>query len=196
MHTYRKRFSAVFALSAVVSISNPAVAADNVTETKPPVSHLGGTLHLQGSVVNTPCVIDNSSASQSVELGQLRTADISDKNAVSSPVDFAIKLIGCASDTYSKASVTFSGNTLAGNARALAPVGSQANSSVAKGIGIQILQDGKAVQLDGEQPTMAKSINARNSDMKFQAQYIALGEATEVTPGAANANVSFTVHYQ
>lgn len=192
----KKRFSAIFTLAAVAIISNPASAAENETETKPTVSVQGGTLQMQGSVVNTPCAIDNDSASQSVALGQLRTAEINDKNTVSSPVDFSIKLIGCAIDTYSKASVTFSGNTLAGNSMALAPVGSQANSTVAKGIGIQILQDGNTVQVDGEKATAAKSLNSGNSDLKFQAQYVALGNATEVTPGAANANVSFTVNYQ
>lgn len=196
MHTNKQRFSAVLALAAVAFISNPAVADENETETAPPVSVAGGTLQMQGSVVNTPCAIDNDSASQSVALGQLRTAELNDKNNVSSPVDFAIKLIGCAVDTYSKASVTFSGNTLAGNPMALAPIGTQANSTVAKGIGIQILQDGKAVQVDGEKATTAKPLNSGNSDLKFQAQYIALGAATEVTPGAANANVSFTVNYQ
>lgn len=196
MHTNKQRFSAVFALAAMAFISSPATAADNETETAPPVSVSGGTLQMQGSVVNTPCAIDNDSASQSVVLGQLRTAEINDKNNVSSPIDFSIKLIGCAIDTYSKASVTFSGNTLAGNPMALTPIGSQANSTVAKGIGIQILQDGNPVQVDGEKATAAKSLNSGNSDLKFQAQYIALGNANEVTPGAANANVSFTVNYQ
>ncbi|QXX85193.1 fimbrial protein (plasmid) [Providencia sp. R33] len=159
-----------------------------------PITVGGGIINFHGSIVNTPCVIDNDDASQTVNLGQYRQDAFTGKSSVSSPVGFDIKLTGCATETFKNASLTFSGITVPDENTTLAPVASQSGQITATGVGIQILQNSKLVNVDGLKATDVVKLNEGDSRLRFQAQYIAL--ADKVTVGAANASADFTITYQ
>ncbi|WP_391575263.1 fimbrial protein, partial [Serratia ficaria] len=96
-------------LPLALGMSQHAFAEDPVAPS--PITVSGGTVKFTGSIVNAPCAVDNSADGQSVELGQYRVADFSKTGDVSAARTFNIGLSNCALDTYSRASVTFSGNT-------------------------------------------------------------------------------------
>lgn len=159
-----------------------------------PVTVSGGVVNFAGTIVNTPCVIDNDDASQTVNLGQYRQDGFNGKDSVSSPVGFDIKLTGCATETFKNVSLTFAGITVPDEEKILAPVASQSGQTTATGVGIQILQNSKLVNVDGLKATDIIKMNEGDSTLRFQAQYIAL--ADEVTAGSANASADFTITYQ
>ncbi|MBF4154935.1 fimbrial protein [Enterobacter hormaechei] len=176
-------------LSGVMMVG-PAFADDPVT----PITVNGGNIQFTGSIVNAPCVIDNNSASAIVKLGQYRVDSFSGTGSTSSPVDFNIDLIDCTVDTYSKAAITLNGVTADGNNKVLALKARQAADTTAGGVGIQILQDGKALPVDGSTASTPKPFTESGVSLLFQAQYLAL--ADEVTPGSANSSADFTITYQ
>lgn len=183
------------ALPISLALSHTAVA-ENIAEepTLTPVTVGGGIVNFAGAIVNTPCVIDNDDASQTVNLGQYRQDAFTGKLSVSSPVGFDIKLTGCATETFKNASLIFAGITVPDEEKILAPIASQGGQITATGVGIQILQNSKLVNVDGLKETDVVKLNEGDSTLRFQAQYIAL--ADEVTPGSANASADFTITYQ
>ncbi|CAI1122985.1 fimbrial protein [Serratia ficaria] len=176
-------------LPLALGMSQHAFAEDPVAPS--PITVSGGTVKFTGSIVNAPCAVDNSADGQSVELGQYRVADFSKTGDVSAARTFNIGLSNCALDTYSRASVTFSGNTAAGQNTALSLEG---GSGAASGVGIQLLRDNTPLAVDGSQASTTTSLLEGANSLSFQAQYIALSDA--VTAGAANATADFTLTYQ
>jgi major type 1 subunit fimbrin (pilin) len=181
-------------ISLALSANVFAEGEPNAPEELAPVTVSGGVVNFAGTIVNTPCVIDNDDASQTVNLGQYRQDGFDGKDSVSSPVGFDIKLTGCATETFKNASLTFDGNTILDEEKILAPVASQSGQTIATGVGIQILQNNKLVTVNGSKATDAIKLNEGDSTLRFQAQYIAL--ANEVTAGSANASANFTITYQ
>ncbi len=176
-------------------LSQSIFADENpVQEELIPVTVGGGVVNFTGTIVNTPCVVDNDDASQTVNLGQYRQDAFTGKSSVSSPVGFNIKLTGCAVETFKNVSLTFTGITVPDEEKTLAPIASQSGETTANGVGIQILQNNKLVNVDGSKPTDIVQLNEGNSTLRFQAQYIAL--ADEVSAGSANASADFTITYQ
>lgn len=176
----------IAALLPLTLIASHSVFAED-TDDVVPVTVNGGTVQFSGSIVNAPCAINIGSGGHSVELGQYRVADFKAAGDVSAARLFNIKLDNCATETYSKASITFNGATVGGNSEALAVNGG------ATGVGIQILQNDKALKVDGTTASSAFNLNVGDNTLAFQAQYIALN--SKVTPGAANATANFTVTY-
>ncbi|MDV5228073.1 fimbrial protein [Providencia manganoxydans] len=185
----------VAVIPVALVLSNNSFADDKPVPVSPtPITVKGGIINFTGSIVNTPCVVDNDDASQTVKLGQFRQDAFSGKDSTSSPVGFDIKLTGCAIDTFKKAAVTFSGITVPNSTDKLALTASQAGQSTASGVGIQILQNSEVVKVDGSTPTSSVLLSKGDSTLRFQAQYIALDN--QVTAGEANASADFTITYQ
>lgn len=185
--------SSLMALSMAASlVSVQALANERTSPT--PISVHSGTINLTGSIVNTPCTIEVSSASQTVNLGQYRADAFSGNGAVSAPVSFDINLLDCAAETYQSVSVTFTGATIDGNSKALQLVTEQASDTTASGVGIQITQDNVPLVVDGSSESKKLNFSEGQNRMRFAAQYVALSET--VTPGAANAVADFTLNYQ
>lgn len=153
----------------------------------------GGTVHFKGEVVNAACAVDAGSVDQTVQLGQVKTATLSEAGKTSSSVGFNIQLNDCDTTVATKAAIAFSGVTVnAENPTALALEGSAAGS--ASNVGVQVLDSvGNALPFDGATYSTAATLNDGTSNLPFQARYIATGD---VTPGIANANANFKVQYQ
>lgn len=175
-------------------LSSNVFAADEEPTELAPVTVTGGVVSFSGNIVNTPCIIDNDDASQTVNLGQYRKDSFTGKSSVSSPVGFDIKLTGCATETFKNVSLTFTGITVPDEAQILAPVATQTGGETATGVGIQILQNSKLVNVDGLKTTDVMKLNEGDSTLRFQARYIALADA--VTAGSANASADFTITYK
>lgn len=159
----------------------------------------GGQVNFAGSVVAAPCVVDNDTSSQTVTLGQVPTHRLKEKGNSSAAVDFKINLTGCdltstdVSDptqaaSYTKARITFIGSST-GDATTLA----LASGDSAKGVGIQIFQDNKALTVDGTGTTADTTLADGTNSIPFSAAYVATGET--VVAGPANAMVNFKISY-
>lgn len=167
-----------------------------------PVTVDGGKINFTGSIVASPCAVNNGTDNngQTVMLGQVPVNHFTAQGDTSTPVPFNIQLEGCDltgdSENYTTATITFQGETVsAEKATDLAITGSAGatGENIAKNIGIQILQNGAPVKVDGSTATATQSLQTGNNSIPFSAEYIA--EATGVTAGAANAVVDFKMTY-
>lgn len=188
-------------ITAMFTGSFSALAADTTPEK---LTVNGAKINFTGSVVSAPCIVDNDSDNKTVNLGQVTTKSMTKKGDSSTAVPFTIKLTGCdlvSTDTtdptksanYTKVAITFNGTT-AGDDSTLALAGNGAGSSVAKNVGIQILQNNTALKVDGSTPAQASQLVAGSNEIPFSAAYVATGDG--VTAGAANSSVSFQVTYE
>ncbi|MFP7609906.1 fimbrial protein [Serratia quinivorans] len=163
----------------------------------------GGKINFTGSIVAAPCAVDSESSRQSVDLGQVATNKLVSKGDSSAAVPFTIKLVGCdltadisdPSETanYTKASITFNGTTNDDDST-LALSGSSGGSTVAKNVGIQILQNNKALKVDGSTATTAIDLLNGNNELPFSVAYVATADNT--VAGIANSTVNFRVTYE
>lgn len=153
-----------------------------------------GVIQFEGAITDTPCVVDNDDANQTVGLGQYKKGAFTKKGDTSAPVSFEIKLLGCATDTFSNATVKFAGHTTPESPTTLALSASQAGDTVASGVGIQILQNNKPVAVDGNTAAGAINLDDGDNTFRFLAQYVAV--ADEVTAGSANSYANFSVSYK
>lgn len=153
----------------------------------------GGTVHFKGEVVNAACAVDAGSVDQTVRLGQVKTATLSEAGKSSTPVGFNIQLNDCNTSVSTKAAISFSGVTAgANNPTALALESSAAGGAI--NVGVQILDNtGTALAFDGASFSTAATLIDGTNILPFQARYIATGVATA---GIANANADFKVQYQ
>ncbi|RRZ91708.1 pilus assembly protein [Erwinia sp. 198] len=184
----KKKLVAALLPLSLLTAHNAFANDEDVPSAPTPITVSGGTIQFNGTIVNTPCAIDIGADGHVVELGQYRADDFNSTGDVTPTRTFNIGLNSCAVDTYSKAAITFSGNTAAGNNKALSVDGG------AGGVGIQIMQNSTALAVDGSEASAAASLMQGNNNLIFQAQYIALADT--VTPGAANATANFMITYQ
>lgn len=171
----KKNISALV-IPTLVMISVSAFAATNEGETS--------SVTFKGSIKENTCVLGKDSVAQIVELGDVESSVLAKTGLASQPTSFTISLNECAS---ASASVTFSGDTA--NDESLKVIGG------ATGVGIQILENGKPLKVDGSASSVVKKVGADSAnDFTFSARYIALDDTIE--PGEANATAQFTVKYE
>lgn len=153
----------------------------------------GGAVHFKGEVVNAACAVDAGSVDQTVQLGQVKTATLSEAGKTSTSVGFNIQLNDCDTTVATKAAIAFSGVAVnVENPTALALENSAAGG--ATNVGVQVLdRAGKALEFDGATYSSAAILSDGTNILPFQARYIAIGAAT---PGTANANTNFKVQYE
>lgn len=175
----------IAALLPFTMMVTPGVFAEEEVTT---IKVNGGTVSFTGSIVNTPCAVENSSEGQTVELGQFRQSQFEKTGDTAEARAFNIVLSDCAIDTYSKASIYFDGVT-DGDTTVLTTEGG------AEGVGIRILDNASnPVQLDQSAAAGTAMLIEGNNVLNFKAQYISTADS--VTPGGANAGVNFLVEYK
>ncbi|XGI80454.1 fimbrial protein [Enterobacter hormaechei] len=196
----KKKIGTMMSVMAFVSFSGHS-APEKITVD-------GGKVNFEGSVVAAPCAVDNTTAGQTVTLGQVPTNRLASRGDTSSAVPFSIKLTGCdlsAIDSedaenvvsYTSASVIFSGATTGDDSTlAVQPVASGAAdiADVAKNVGVQIFQNNQLVKVDGSTQTSAQSIVNGENEIPFSAAYVAT--ANNVVAGSANSTVNFKISYE
>ncbi|EMU7958518.1 fimbrial protein [Salmonella enterica] len=188
----------------VFGFSSYAMAKDPAPPT--PVTVDGGTLHFTGKIVSAACAVDNDSDGQTVRLGQFRAGMLAKKDAHSEVVPFDIKLTNCdlggdaSTAAFSTVAVTFLGVQAGSDNKAIlvsgsSPDGASNTKDAAQNVGIEILQDGKPVTINGSpSDAIKKSIHNGDNTLSFGAAYIATADGA--TAGTANADATFQLTYE
>ncbi|MBC3252456.1 fimbrial protein [Serratia fonticola] len=144
------------------------------------------TVIFNGEIVESTCALAANSKNQVVQLGSVSANTFGGAGGTSLSKEFTINLTDCNLDNATSATVTFSGDTATD--KALNVTGG------AEGVGLQILQNGTPLTLDGSAASVAQELEEGNNTMSFAARYVAL--ADDVTAGLANATASFTLNYE
>ncbi|OTG85257.1 type-1 fimbrial protein subunit A [Acinetobacter sp. ANC 4558] len=155
----------------------------------------GGTVHFKGEFVNAACAVSSDTANQTVDLGQHRTASLTDVGQVTANVPFQIKLVDCDTKVSTAAQFAFSGPQDTVDATLLkVHSGPSANAVTATGVGIEISDSkGKVLTPDGTDLSAAQTLIDGNNTFNFTARYKATVKG--VTPGQAYADANFVITY-
>ena len=170
----------LLAVAVVGSMSSIANAAD-------------GTINFTGSILDSACTVNTTSASQTVNLGMVQRTAFAAAGDVAAATRFDIVLENCP-ETVKSASVTFDGvaNSADGNILALA------SDQTAEGVGVALFEaDGvTAIPLSTQSLPMSleNEGDVNRNVMTFVAKYKAT--QAEVVAGTANATSDFTIIYQ
>ncbi|CAI2448534.1 fimbrial protein [Serratia liquefaciens] len=156
-----------------------------------------GTVNFTGSITDTACVVDTTSASLTVPLGKISTKSFAGAGTVAPATKFTLLVKSCPAATT--ASVNFDGTPVSGDNNVLALT--TGTTGVATGVGVQISDKaGNPVPLRG----LSGSYDLKKGDsaggagdvtnaLDFTARYIAT--AAVVGAGTANASTNFTIVY-
>lgn len=146
------------------------------------------TVRFTGEITQATCSLATDSIDKPVELGSVASSTFHRQGDVSTSRDFAINLIECDTEVAKKVSLTFHGDTASDTALNTSAVATTK-------VGIQILQDGAPLTLDGSTPTTPQTLtDGDNNSLPFAARYVALDD--NVAAGEANATAFFTLHYE
>lgn len=145
------------------------------------------TVNFVGTIVQASCSLTTESQDQTVDLGSVLTSTLARQGATSDEKPFIIGLEDCDSSVLSEASIAFSGETA--NDTTLST-----NDIANTAVGIQILQDGNELVLDGSAKTTPQQLEDGVNIMEFTARYVAISD--QVAAGEANAVANFVIHYE
>ncbi|HHQ2586742.1 MULTISPECIES: fimbrial protein [unclassified Providencia] len=146
-----------------------------------------GIVKFEGSIIEAACGISPESTDQTVNLGQVASAQLAG-GGTSRPVPFTIELVDCDSSVSNTAEVTFTGGVNPNLANSLAIQGK------ASGAGVVITGvDAIPVKLDGSASAGAIALQDGDNSLLFSA-YLK-GDSTQVVPGPFTALANFTMQY-
>lgn len=188
MFIQKRVLQSVFAMS-LLSIGAVALAASE-TAIVP-----GGTVHFTGQIVNAACAVSADSTNQTVNMGQYRTAFFTAVGVRSNAVPFTIKLEDCDTKVSQTAKTSFTGNTsnIDNTLLTVSNVGGGA-AGAASGVGIEISDStGVVLKPDGSVFSTPQKLNDGPNTLHFTARYKSISNT--VTPGAADADATFTMQY-
>lgn len=174
------KFRDILAVTIAGGMAFSAIAAD-------------GTINFTGTILDSACTVNTTSASQTVNLGNVQRTAFKAAGDVAAPTRFDIVLENCPS-TVSSASVKFDGQAHDNNRNILALSSGQS----AEGVGVALFEaDGvTAIPLSTQSAQMTLDTNGETNRnvMTFVAKY----QATEaaVVAGTANSTSDFTIIYQ
>lgn len=161
-----------------------------------PVLSNGGTVHFKGEIVNAACSVSADSTDQTVSLGQYRSAKFKAVGDKTGLVPFTIKLQDCDTTVSTNASVAFTGVTdsLDPAVLAVSNIGGGA-SGAAGGVGIEIADSqGKVLVPNSGSFSTPHQLKEGDNVLALTARYKSTLAA--VTPGAADADATFTMQYE
>jgi major type 1 subunit fimbrin (pilin) len=153
------------------------------------VSAADGTINFTGNITDTACVVDASSASQTVALGTVSNTAFSGSGSTAAPARFTIDLTTCPA-AVNMAKVRFDGTTASGNPSVLRLNSGQTATNV--GVAIYEQDSSTLIPIGTASAGMTLSSSGTNT-MAFIAKYIATGAT--VGAGSANATTTFTITY-
>ncbi|WOE33016.1 MULTISPECIES: type 1 fimbrial major subunit FimA [unclassified Acinetobacter] len=155
----------------------------------------GGTIHFTGDIIDAACAVSVNSENQTVKLGQYRTATFTAAGVTTTPIPFNIVLNECDPAVSSSASVAFNGQQDLTDSTLLVVSSSGSNTTVAKGVGIEIKdRNFKVLPPDGTTYSTPHTLTKGVNTLLFTANY--KSTAASVTAGKADGNATFTINYQ
>lgn len=153
-----------------------------------------GTVKFEGEIVKASCQVTSATKDQTVSIGKYATTAFPKRGAVSASKAFTIALEKCDAGDYS---LRFDGPTVANNSNLLAV-------SVAKGVGIEILDNNEKVipinQGADDTTTPWANLPATTAagtgtiTYNLKARYKSYDD--NVTVGKADASSTFTIEYK
>lgn len=152
----------------------------------------GGQIEFSGSITDTSCNIDSTSANQIVDLGKWASSYFTGAGSETTKTAFHIKVNDCPA-TVTKVSVLFDGTRDSNNSNLLAVNGG------AQGVAIKLYEDDKATPINlgtesKDQAVIAgtSGSNSGTADLEFFADYIS---TSAVSAGSANGTANFNMVY-
>lgn len=171
--------------AAVASVStNPGSAAGT--------QGTGGQVQFTGSITDSSCNVDSSTANQTVDLGKWAKSYFTGAGTETTKTAFHIKVKDCPT-SVDQVAVLFDGDKDTNNASLLAV------KSGATGVGIKLYEDDQSKQIvPGHVSEMHDIVKDNDqdigaADLTFYADYTATGAT--VTTGAANGVADFNMVY-
>lgn len=175
---FMKNKLAAVIISAISMVSAPVFSA---------VSGETSTVNFTGKVIQATCSLDTASKNQTVIMDDVPVNFFSGAGSYTSSTDFDIGLENCDTSVAQTATVTFSGSTAD-------DVTLETSDIATTKVGLQILQDGSPLKLDGSTASAPVTLTDGTSSLPFAARYISMDDAPAA--GDANATANFTLSYQ
>jgi len=156
----------------------------------PAVFAADGTINFTGSIRDTACTVNTSSATQTVNLGTVAASSFGAAGTQASATRFTINLTSCPTAVTS-ASIRFDGPLASGNSSLL---GLTSGTGVATGVGIGIYEQNSTTLIPVGQASALVTLSSTGTNaLNFIAKYVST--AATVGAGTANAAATFTVAY-
>nr|WP_228705051.1 fimbrial protein [Klebsiella michiganensis] len=179
--------------SALSSPSQPARSAMTVNPgSNAGTQGTGGQVEFTGSITDSSCNVDSTSANQSVDLGKWASSYFTGAGSETTKTAFHIKVKDCPS-TVTTVSVLFDGTRDTNNSDLLAINGT------ASGVAIKLYEDDKSTPVDLGTVSRGHSVTAGASgaatgtaDLEFFADYVS---TSAVSAGSANGTANFNMIY-
>lgn len=146
-----------------------------------------GNITFTGTIVDAPCSITPESSSQTVDLGQVSNALLSNAGS-STPRKFTIDLEKCDTATKNNVTITFGGSKDSVNDKLLGITGT------AKGAGV-VLTDGSGTQIKLGEASAPRGLLAGDNKLAFSAYLQGNTASGSVTPGEFSSVANFTLAY-
>ena len=184
---------ALVSASALSSPSQPASSAMTVNPgSNAGTQGTGGQVEFTGSITDSSCNVDSTSANQSVDLGKWASSYFTGAGSETTKTAFHIKVKDCPS-TVTTVSVLFDGTRDTHNSDLLAINGT------ASGVAIKLYEDDKSTPVDLGAVSRGHSVTAGASgaatgtaDLEFFADYVS---TSAVSAGSANGTANFNMVY-
>ncbi|MEB4675821.1 fimbrial protein [Enterobacteriaceae bacterium G50] len=171
---------------AVASVMGLFSVASSAAEVTVP----GGKINFVGEVVDAACSVSSDSIDQTVILDQVNRTKLATAGAAAGqPKSFTIKLVDCSTDVYKNAAVTFTGQTDADVAAALA---NTFGAGGATHVALQMYGPDSQVINMGTASGVTK-LQTGTNEMPFSVDYIATDAAATV--GGVSATATFHITY-
>lgn len=175
---------------ANAGVDDPTDSTDtgNTTETTAAAGGQGhGTVHFKGEIIDAPCSISPETADQTVDLGQIASAQLENKGK-STPVPFTIELQNCKIDEgQTTVTATWSGTADSHNSSAWGITGSASGASI-------MLRDASEKDIVLGQETSPTTLAADSTTIAMSAYLQGNGE--NVVPGTFTGVADFVMNYQ
>lgn len=179
--------------TALSSISQPARAAVTINPgSNAGTQGTGGQVEFTGSITDSSCNVDSTSANQSVDLGKWASSYFTGAGSENTKISFHIKVKDCPS-TVTTVSVLFDGTRDTNKTNLLAINGT------AKGVAIKLYEDDKSTPIDLGSVSRGQSVTAGatgtttgTADLEFFADYVS---TSAVSAGSADGTANFNMIY-
>lgn len=151
-----------------------------------------GTVTFTGSVIDAACSIKSGSIDQSVDLGAISKAQLTN-GGKSNPVDFSIGLQNCDLSTAANATVTFNGT--AGDAANGLDKAFMVTGQASGGVGVVITDNTGGKIIEPGQTSDEFTLNAGANDLEFKA-YVQGASSSAIVAGDFKSVANFVMEYK